>query len=147
MRPKLHRCALVALVFVLGAGILTPALAEAGDRRHRKGGRHHRSRPVHVERKVVHHYYRHDHHHGRGSDVGAFLGGVAVGTILGHVADRCPPPPPPPRRVYVYDCGPCGFRAHDYGAWSSHLVVTHHVRRADLDTCYPPYYGGYWEEW
>lgn len=146
MRQKLHRRAAWALVLVLGAGMLTPALAEAGNGRHRKGKRNHRSRPVHVEREVVHQHYRHDRYRDRGSNVGAFLGGVAVGTVLGHVADRCPPPPPPPRRVYVYDCT-CGYQAHDYGSWSSHLVVTHHVRRADLDTCYPPHYGGYWRDW
>jgi hypothetical protein len=143
------------LALVLATASLSPDLAEAGKNRRHKGHPH-KGRSKH--RVVEHHaypqkncgyrsktVYREVHHHG--SNVGAFLGGVAVGAIIGTHVDRCPPPPPPPRRVWVYDCDPCGYHSSSYDGWTNHLVVVHDVPRCDIAVHYPPNYSGHWEGW
>ena len=142
------------LALVLATAALSPDFAEAGNRRYKS----HPNRGRGNQRVVEHHVYNQnncdyrsqtvyrDYHH-HGSDVGAFLGGVAVGAIIGTHVDRCAPPPPPPRRAWVYDCGPCGYHNQSYDGWVNHLVVVHDVPRCDIAVSYPPNYCGHWEGW
>ena len=159
------------LALALATAAFSPALAEAGNGNrgrgnHGKGAKHKSSYSVkhqshggsyqtrgktyrnystprhHV---VTHHdYVHHDHH---GSEVGAFIGGLAVGAIIGTHVDHYAPPPPPPRRVWYYDCGPCGYHAPGYDRWVEHLVVVHHVPHCDVATYYPPRYRAHWVGW
>jgi|GEM_PF-2573229 len=137
------------LALVLATASLSPAIAEAGNRRnkhHRNNGRsHHRV----VERRD-HHDRDYDRYRNRSqcnSNVGTFLGGVAVGAIIGHHTDRYPPPPPPPRRAWTYDCDPCGYHNQSYDSWVVHLTVVHEVPRCDIAASYPPNYCGHWEDY
>lgn len=76
-----------------------------------------------------------------------FLGGLAIGAIIGNNSPNyCPPPPPPViRQFYVYDCGWCAGRYLDYDAWLEHLIVVHGVPAYDIDGRYPPFTCGHWE--
>ncbi|HEX7879471.1 MAG TPA: hypothetical protein VF720_08680 [Candidatus Eisenbacteria bacterium] len=156
-RTSLRGVAAFGLALVLATASLSPGLAEAGNRRYKSHPKKGKGNQRVVERHVYHetsnHYYdNHDYHgHSHGSSVGAFLGGVAVGAIIGtHANSYCappPPPPPPPRRVWVYDCGPCGYHNRSYDGWVSHLTVVHGVPRCDIAVSYPQNYCGHWEGW
>jgi hypothetical protein len=92
--------------------------------------------------------HRGDRRHHGGSGVGSFLGGVAIGAILGgHPHHWCAPPPPPPQvyRIYVYDCDWCRWQFRDYDDWVEHLIDYHGVPGYDIDRYYPPYARGHWE--
>jgi hypothetical protein len=99
-----------------------------------------RERPVYRE-------YRNDRRYHRGSGVVPFLGGLAIGAIIGgHSYNYCPPPPPPVvQRVYVYDCPWCPFQVGDYDAWVAHLMEVHRVPGYQINDYYPPFSRGHWE--
>ncbi len=150
----LARKALVAsLALSVLAGSLSAVTAEAGpkyrrgerrvERKHERRYERHHARHHHQDRRVtvVHRDARHRH----GPAVVPFLGGVAVGAIIG--SQRSCPPPPPRRRAYVYECGYCDGDYRDYAVYIDHLIIVHHVDRCDIDRYYPMYAGGYWEEY
>lgn len=113
--------------------------------------RDHRPPPPPVNRdRRDHRDYRPGPRHHHGSGVGSFLGGVALGAILGgHPHVWCGPPPPPPRpymhRVYVYDCDWCDCQFRNYDAWVMHLVDYHGIPPYEIDEYFPPYARGHWE--
>jgi hypothetical protein len=85
--------------------------------------------------------------HRGGSGIGPFVGGLAVGAIIGSSVNSCPPRRHVVHRRYVYHCDCCDYRYRSYDSWTEHLVVHHRVPSCDVRDYYPEYDGGYWEEY
>jgi hypothetical protein len=176
MQNRVRRMLSVAMVLAVLTAPVMAATAEASHSKYqnskrrqqssyqnRSGGKHHSNRSYRSGRSGGRRHEgrryegRRSHHHGGHSDVVPFIGGLAVGAIIGSHAghshghgEYCPPPRPRRhvvRRVYVYHCDCCDSRYRSYDSWTEHLVVAHHVPSYEVHDYYPQNDGGYWEEY
>jgi hypothetical protein len=173
MKNRVRRGLSIAVALAVLTAPVMAGTAEASHSKYRKakrqqtsyqnrsGGKHYSNRSYskrQSSRRSSPRHYEGRRNSRRGhSDVVPFIGGLAVGAIIGSHAGHshghggyCPPPRPRRhvvQRVYVYHCDCCDTRYRSYDSWTEHLVVAHEVPSYEVHDYYPQNDGGYWEDY